>query len=136
MAIADLFVAQPRIIRGESRPDLARRGLAELLGTALLLIAVVGSGIAAQSLSPNDTGLELLALESGYFESLSPASVRSLERQGGPMTPEEALLFGGLAYAAEAAAVRRWDEQAKDPDATTPDFDHFRPLLERVLRSG
>jgi arsenate reductase len=37
-----------------------RRAAAEFIGTALLLIAVVGSGIAAQSLSPGDTGLELL----------------------------------------------------------------------------
>ena len=37
-----------------------RRALAEFIGTALLLIAVIGSGIAAQNLSPNDTGLELL----------------------------------------------------------------------------
>ncbi|HEV2811023.1 MAG TPA: MIP/aquaporin family protein [Acidimicrobiales bacterium] len=39
---------------------LVRRALAELIGTALLLIAVVGSGIAAASLSPGDTGLQLL----------------------------------------------------------------------------
>ncbi len=39
---------------------LARRAFAELLGTALLLIAVVGSGIAAQRLSPGQTGLQLL----------------------------------------------------------------------------
>lgn len=39
---------------------LTRRALAELIGTALLLVAVVGSGIAAQRLSPSDTGLELL----------------------------------------------------------------------------
>ena len=39
---------------------MMRRALAELVGTALLLIAVIGSGIAAQSLSPSDTGLELL----------------------------------------------------------------------------
>ncbi|MFN2450857.1 MAG: aquaporin [Candidatus Dormibacteria bacterium] len=37
-----------------------RRLAAELFGTALLLAAVVGSGIAAQRLSPHDTGLELL----------------------------------------------------------------------------
>jgi len=37
-----------------------RRAVAEFIGTALLLIAVIGSGIAAQRLSPNDTGLELL----------------------------------------------------------------------------
>jgi glycerol uptake facilitator-like aquaporin len=37
-----------------------RRFLAELIGTALLLIAVVGSGIMAQRLSPHDVGLQLL----------------------------------------------------------------------------
>ena len=39
---------------------LLRKALAEFVGTALLLIAVVGSGIAAQRLSPSDVGLELL----------------------------------------------------------------------------
>lgn len=41
-------------------PDLARRGLAELVGTALLVTVVVGSGIAASRLSPDDVGLQLL----------------------------------------------------------------------------
>ncbi|HXS65366.1 MAG TPA: MIP/aquaporin family protein [Streptosporangiaceae bacterium] len=42
--------------------DLAlwRRLLAELLGSAFLAAVVIGSGIAAQRLSPGDTGLELL----------------------------------------------------------------------------
>ena len=40
--------------------SLGRRLLAEGLGTTLLVAAVVGSGIAAQSLSPHDTGLALL----------------------------------------------------------------------------
>lgn len=42
------------------REELARRLTAEALGTALLIIAVVGSGIMAQRLSPNDVGLQLL----------------------------------------------------------------------------
>jgi arsenate reductase len=41
-------------------PPLARRLLAELLGSAFLAALVIGSGIAAQQLSPNDIGLELL----------------------------------------------------------------------------
>jgi len=41
-------------------PPLWRRALAELLGTGLLVTVVVGSGIAAQRLSPNDVGLQLL----------------------------------------------------------------------------
>jgi glycerol uptake facilitator-like aquaporin len=40
--------------------SLARRLLAEVLGTALLVAVVVGSGIAAQQLSPDDTGIQLL----------------------------------------------------------------------------
>jgi glycerol uptake facilitator-like aquaporin len=39
---------------------LWRRVVAELLGSALLAMVVVGSGIAAQRLSPGDTGLQLL----------------------------------------------------------------------------
>lgn len=39
---------------------MPRRLLAEFTGTALLVTVVVGSGIAAQRLSPNDVGLQLL----------------------------------------------------------------------------
>lgn len=52
--------ARPRDGHLDAGRQLARRALAEFVGTALLLIAVIGSGIAAQTLSPNDTGLELL----------------------------------------------------------------------------
>ena len=41
-------------------PILARRVFAEFLGSLLLSAVVIGSGIAAQSLSPHMTGLELL----------------------------------------------------------------------------
>jgi glycerol uptake facilitator-like aquaporin len=39
---------------------LARQALAEFLGSAGLVTAVIGSGIAAQRLSPDDVGLQLL----------------------------------------------------------------------------
>ena len=39
---------------------MIRRLVAELVGTAFLVMAVVGSGIAASRLSPDDTGLQLL----------------------------------------------------------------------------
>ncbi|WP_144128217.1 aquaporin [Catellatospora sichuanensis] len=42
------------------RATLPRRLLAELLGTMLLVTTVVGSGIMATRLSPNDVGLQLL----------------------------------------------------------------------------
>jgi glycerol uptake facilitator-like aquaporin len=51
---------QPETGTGVLRLDLARRLVAEALGTALLIIAVVGSGIMASRLSPSDVGLQLL----------------------------------------------------------------------------
>ena len=45
---------------GALRLDLTRRLAAEALGTALLVMAVVGSGIAASRLSSGDVGLQLL----------------------------------------------------------------------------
>ena len=51
---------QPETGTGELRVDLLRRVVAEALGTALLIVAVVGSGIMASALSPEDIGLQLL----------------------------------------------------------------------------
>lgn len=75
----------------------------------------------------------LCAVESGYFALLSPASVHTLAVQGGPMTPAQVADFAATTHGADAVRLRRWDEAAKDPDAPTPDFDHFRPLLTGLL---
>jgi glycerol uptake facilitator-like aquaporin len=45
---------------GQLRLDLGRRLVAEAIGTAFLIIAVIGSGIMATRLSPDDVGLQLL----------------------------------------------------------------------------
>lgn len=52
-------------------PDLLRRLTAELIGTALLVAVVVGSGIAAQRLSPDDVGLQLLENSTATFLGLT-----------------------------------------------------------------
>jgi gamma-butyrobetaine dioxygenase len=77
----------------------------------------------------------LCAAEPGYFGLLSPESVRTLALQGGPMTPEQAAAFEALPYACDAVAVRRWDDEAKDPAVTPPGFDHFKALLSSLLSS-
>ena len=80
-------------------PQLLRRVLAEFLGTALLLIAVIGSGIAAQRMSPNDTGLELLenAVATGaalvaIILAVGPVSGAHLN----PVVSAVDAVFGGL----------------------------------------
>ena len=77
----------------------------------------------------------LCATEPGYFGLLSPESVRTLALQGGPMTPEQAAAFDVLPYALDAVAVRRWDDEAKDPAVTPPEFSHFEALLGGLVRS-
>ncbi len=83
--------------------DLGRRAVAELVGTAFLVAAVVGSGIAASRLSPNDVGLQLLqnSLVTGaalvaLILALQPVSaafnpvVTLVERALGALTTKEA----------------------------------------------
>ncbi|MBS0518740.1 MAG: metal-dependent phosphohydrolase [Proteobacteria bacterium] len=67
----------------------------------------------------------LCSVESDYFGKLAPDSVRSLTLQGGLMSPEEVETFRAHPQHAEAVRLRRYDEDAKDPHARTPDFDHF-----------
>ena len=72
----------------------------------------------------------LCATESDYFGKLSPDSVRSLNLQGGLMSADEVEAFRRRPFYAEAVQLRRYDEAAKDPHATTADFDHFLRHVE------
>jgi gamma-butyrobetaine dioxygenase len=76
----------------------------------------------------------LCATEPGYLDLLSPASVYTLGVQGGPMRGGEVAAFAASPHAQDACRVRRWDDAAKAPDAPVPPFDHFRPVLARLLR--
>ncbi|HET9561616.1 MAG TPA: aquaporin, partial [Propionibacteriaceae bacterium] len=85
-------------------PALRHRAVAELVGTAFLVAAVVGSGIAAQRLSPGDVGLQLLenavatgAVLTALIIALQPISsafnpvVTALERLTRAITGRQAL---------------------------------------------
>ncbi len=85
---------------------LARKAFAELLGSMLLAATVVGSGIAAQRLSPDDVGLQLLenavitgAVLVALILALSPVSaafnplVTLAERFFGALTTRAAALL-------------------------------------------
>lgn len=74
----------------------------------------------------------LCAVEPDYFARLSPASVHTLEKQRGPMSPEEVAAFEAEPYYREAVQLRRWEEDGKTVGAEVPSFASYRPLLERV----
>jgi glycerol uptake facilitator-like aquaporin len=85
---------------------LARRLAAEFVGTALLLIAVVGSGIAAQRLSPNDVGLELLESSIATGAALAAIILAVGPVSGAHLNPAVSLadrLLGGLTWRATGA---------------------------------
>jgi gamma-butyrobetaine dioxygenase len=76
----------------------------------------------------------LCVVEPGYLARLSPASVYTLGVQGGPMAADEIAAFGARPFAQEACRVRRWDDDAKDPGASTPPFSHFAEVLTALAR--
>ncbi|MBA3945397.1 MAG: HD domain-containing protein [Herpetosiphonaceae bacterium] len=77
----------------------------------------------------------LCAIDSVYLASLSPASILSLELQGGPFNEAEVRAFEALPYAQDAVQLRRYDDSAKEAGAWTPGLEHFQPYLEQALRA-
>jgi [1-hydroxy-2-(trimethylamino)ethyl]phosphonate dioxygenase len=82
----------------------------------------------------------LCAVE-GHYEQLARDSRRSLELQGGTMTADEVAAFRSEAYGDAAIRVRRYDDTAKTPTATTPPFEYFlekyvEPLVSASAPAG
>jgi glycerol uptake facilitator-like aquaporin len=82
-------------------PPLARRLLAELLGSAFLAALVIGSGIAARTLSPDDVGLELFENAAATAAGLSTIILMFGPVSGAHFNPVVSLAdasFGGLRW--------------------------------------
>ncbi len=82
-------------------PPLARRLLAEFLGSAFLAAVVIGSGIAAANLSPGDTGLQLFENAAATAAGLFTIILMFGPVSGGHFNPVVSLVdaaFGGLTW--------------------------------------
>jgi arsenate reductase len=80
-------------------PLLARQVVAEFLGSAGLVAVVIGSGIAAQRLSPDDTGLQLLENALATGAGLAALILAFGPVSGGHFNPVVTLAdraFGGI----------------------------------------
>jgi glycerol uptake facilitator-like aquaporin len=80
---------------------LARRLLAELLGSAFLAALVIGSGIAAQTLSPGDVGLQLFENAAATAAGLLTIILMFGPVSGGHFNPVVSLVdatFGGIRW--------------------------------------
>ncbi len=108
---------------------LGARLTAEAVGSAFLVMAIVGAGIMAETLSPNDVGLQLLQNAAAVaaaligliimFASVSGAhfnpAVTLVDRLMGDMTTREAAWYvvaqvGGGFVGVMAANIMFWDE--------------------------
>ena len=78
----------------------------------------------------------LCAIEPGYHATLSPASVRSLDLQGGVMSLDEVAAFEQLPGAVDAATLRRWDDLAKDPELEVDDVRSYLDVLTSLAAPG
>ncbi len=93
-------------MRPSSEPALWRRLVAELLGSAFLCAVVVGSGIAAQQLSPGNPGLELFENAAATAAGLYAIILMVGPVSGGHLNPIVSFVdaaFGGVRWRTAAA---------------------------------
>ncbi len=79
----------------------------------------------------------LCATTPEYLAKLTPASRRTLELQGGPMSADEVTGFKREAYCREAVRVRLWDDRGKIEGLVTAGLREYLGLIESfALRDG
>lgn len=76
----------------------------------------------------------LLARDPRYVARLSAESVRTLALQGGPFDEAQARAFLAQPHAADAVALRRWDDAAKVPGRVVPGVEAW--LARVALLAG
>lgn len=119
---------------------LARRALGEFIGTALLVAAVVGSGIQAQRLSPHDVGLQLLENSVATAGALAAIILAVGPASGAHLNPVISLAdrwLGGLSTPAVAVYVLAQVAGAAAGAATANVMFGLPPLqLATTVRGG
>ena len=68
-----------------------------------------------------------------YFRRLSPASIKSLKLQGGPLSTDEVATFEQNPDLQLIVVARYLDDTGKRPNMDTPPFQHFAPIVQRVV---
>lgn len=74
----------------------------------------------------------LVRVDARYLATLSPASLHSLQLQGGPMSDEELRRFEAQPFAMDAVQLRRWDDLAKVPGKRTPPLSYYLALIDEL----
>ena len=75
----------------------------------------------------------LCTIDPSYWDGLSDASKRSLERQGGVMSDAEREAFEQIPYFEDGLILRRWDDLAKVKGLETATLDTYRDIVQQCL---
>jgi predicted HD phosphohydrolase len=110
------------------REDLHGRAAADYLRP------VLGERVAALIDGHVPAKRYLVTEDPAYRSGLSEGSRRTLEIQGGPMSPDEVAAFRSSLYLDEILELRRADDMAKDPAGVVPTLNTWLPVLERAAR--
>ena len=100
--------------------------------SAGLVAHVLGERVAFLVRHHADAKRYLVDTDPKYVEALSPRSRESLVAQGGPLAPEERALLEHSHDIDALCALRRADDAAKVPGATTPALLTWLPVLRAV----
>lgn len=77
----------------------------------------------------------LCSLDKEYWSSLSNASKKSLEQQGGPMEKSEIIEFEQQTGYEDAVRIRRYDDRAKVAEREVPPLSEYSDLIRNLLRN-
>ncbi|KAL3443946.1 hypothetical protein BJX65DRAFT_320387 [Aspergillus insuetus] len=121
-------------LKNNSTENVGRIGH-ETIGAEFLRSLGFGEGVCRLVGSHVDAKRYLTAVSGDYLDSLSSASKKSLEFQGGPFTGEELERFKNDLLRDEMVALRLWDDAAKVPDieAVTPRAREYLDLVVQHL---
>jgi predicted HD phosphohydrolase len=126
-------------------PELITAGLVHDLATALdadcadharvgatLVAPLLGGRVASLVAGHAQAKRYLVTVDASYAGALSPTSTRTLAAQGGPMTATEVDAFRTRLQWASMVALRRADDDAKDPDKGVRPLSAWRTVIEEV----
>ncbi len=108
----------------------------ELIGSRYILGKGFSSKIASLIAGHVKTKRYLVFKDNHYKNSLSDASIRTLNYQGGPMDETEAHEFENDPLYNFHIKMRQWDDQAKVVDLETKSLAHYKDMALKVLYSS
>jgi phosphonate degradation associated HDIG domain protein len=105
---------------------------------AEVLLSVFGPAVAEPVRLHVQAKRYLVSTRETYARKLSPDSVRSLQLQGGLMTPQECAAFEAEPFFADAVKLRVWDDLGKKSgwfeDTRQDALEHLLQLMRHVAR--